>query len=181
MTEVDADVAVVGYGPVGNALAILLAQLGRTVMVLERWPEPYPLPRSVHFDHEVGRILQSCGIGDEMRKISEPAEVYEWRNAAGRTLLRFGQVGDGSSGWPASSMFNQPMAEALLDRRATELGVDLRRSTPIRRGHPTTRGSSSSTRTPPSSSVSGTRSPTRRSRCCARKRDAIPTTDTCQT
>ena len=125
------DVAVVGYGPVGNALAILLAQLGRSVTVLERWPEPYPLPRAVHFDHEVGRILQMCGIGDEIRAISEPAEVYEWRNAAGTTLLRFGQVGDGPSGWPASSMFNQPMAERVLDERARALGVDVRRGVEV--------------------------------------------------
>ena len=125
------DVAVVGYGPVGNALAILLAQLGRSVVVLERWPDPYPLPRAVHFDHEVGRILQMCGIGDEVRAISEPAEVYEWRNAAGTTLLRFGQKGDGPSGWPASSMFNQPMLEAALDRRARALGVDVRRGVEV--------------------------------------------------
>jgi flavoprotein hydroxylase len=129
--DADADVVIVGCGPVGNALAILLAQLGRAVIVLERWPAPYPLPRAVHFDHEVGRILQSCGIGDEVRRISEPAEVYEWRNAAGTTLLRFGQVGDGPSGWPASSMFNQPMLEGLLDRRAAELGVDRRRGVEV--------------------------------------------------
>ena len=79
--EVDCDVVVVGCGPVGLSLAILLAQRGRSVIVLERWPSPYPLPRAVHFDHEVGRILQSCGIGDELRAASEPAEVYEWRNA----------------------------------------------------------------------------------------------------
>ena len=127
----DVDVAIVGYGPVGNALAILLAQLGRTVSVLERWPQPYPLPRAVHFDHEVGRILQSCGIGDELRKISEPADLYEWRNATGRTLLRFGSAGDGPSGWPASSMFNQPELEQLLDRRARELGVDVRRGVEV--------------------------------------------------
>jgi 2-polyprenyl-6-methoxyphenol hydroxylase-like FAD-dependent oxidoreductase len=101
------------------------------VTVLERWPEPYPLPRAVHFDHEVGRILQACGIGDELRAISEPADVYEWRNAGGTTLLRFGQAGDGPSGWPASSMFNQPMLEALLDRRARQVGVDVRRGTEV--------------------------------------------------
>ncbi len=127
----NADVAIVGYGPVGSALAILLAQLGRTVTVLERWPEPYPLPRAVHFDHEVGRILQSCGIGDEVRSISEPADIYEWRNAAGVTLLRFGRAGDGPSGWPASSMFNQPDLEQLLDERARALGVDVRRGVDV--------------------------------------------------
>jgi len=129
--DTDCDVAIVGYGPVGNVLAILLAQLGRSVTVLERWPEPYGRPRAVHFDHEVGRILQSCGIGDELRTISEPADIYEWRNAAGTTLLRFGSPGDGPSGWPASSMFNQPALEHLLDRRARALGVDVRRGVEV--------------------------------------------------
>jgi 2-polyprenyl-6-methoxyphenol hydroxylase-like FAD-dependent oxidoreductase len=127
-----ADVVIVGYGPVGNALAILLGQLDRSVVVLERWPEPYPLPRAVHFDHEVGRIFQSCGVGEEMRACSEPADIYEWRTAAGTTLLRFGQRGNGPSGWPASSMFNQPQAEAVLRRRATELpNVEVRRDVEV--------------------------------------------------
>ncbi|MGH9016257.1 MAG: bifunctional 3-(3-hydroxy-phenyl)propionate/3-hydroxycinnamic acid hydroxylase [Acidimicrobiales bacterium] len=130
-TGPDTDVAIVGYGPVGAALAILLAQRGRSVTVLERWPEPYLLPRAVHFDHEVGRILQSCGIGDEVRAVSEPADIYEWRNAAGTTLLRFGATGNGPSGWPASSMFNQPELEALLDRRARRMGVDVRRGVEV--------------------------------------------------
>jgi flavoprotein hydroxylase len=128
----DADVAIVGYGPVGNTLAILLGQLGRSVVVLERWPEPYPLPRAVHFDHEVGRILQSCGIGEELRSTTEPGEIYEWCNAAGQTLLRFGRIGDGPSGWPLSSMFNQPTLEALLDRRASQLpSIEVRRGVEV--------------------------------------------------
>ncbi len=127
-TEVDADVAVVGAGPVGLVLAILLAQRGRSVVVLEQRPDPYPLPRAVHFDHEVGRILQACGIGEELRAISEPAEVYEWRNAEGATLLRFGRVGTAMSGWPFSSMFCQPELEASLRGRAASLPtLDVRR------------------------------------------------------
>jgi 2-polyprenyl-6-methoxyphenol hydroxylase-like FAD-dependent oxidoreductase len=128
---VDTDVAIVGYGPVGNALAVQLAQLGTSVIVLERWPEPYPLPRAVHFDDEVGRILQMCGIGDEVRAISEPADLYEWRNGAGTTLLRFGRAGDGPSGWPASSMFNQPQLEQVLAERGRELGIDVRRGVEV--------------------------------------------------
>jgi 2-polyprenyl-6-methoxyphenol hydroxylase-like FAD-dependent oxidoreductase len=128
----DADVAVVGCGPVGNTLAVLLGQLGRRVVVLERWPAPYPLPRAVHFDHEVGRILESCAIGDRLRAISEPAPVYEWRNAAGTTLLRFGRTGDGPAGWPLSSMFHQPELEGLLDDRTRDLpGVTVRRGVDV--------------------------------------------------
>lgn len=130
--ELDADVAIVGAGPSGLVLGILLAQLGRSVVVLERWPEPYTLPRAVHFDHEVGRLLQSCGIGAELRALSEPAEVYEWRNGAGTTLLRFGRIGTAASGWPFSSMFCQPELEAAIAARAEALpALELRRGVEV--------------------------------------------------
>lgn len=117
-----ADVAIVGYGPVGQLLAILLGQRGHRVEVIERWPEPYPLPRAVHFDHEVGRILQSAGVAGALAGRSVPAPVYEWRNAAGDTLIRFGRDTERSlSGWPESSMFCQPELEQILDERARSL------------------------------------------------------------
>ncbi len=123
----DCDVAIVGAGPVGLVLGIQLAQRGRSVVILEQWPSPYLRPRAVHFDHEVGRIIQSCGIGDELRSISEPAGVYEWRNGKGTTLLRFGRDGAAMSGWPFSSMLCQPEFEALLRARAESLpSLDLR-------------------------------------------------------
>ena len=82
------DVAIVGYGPVGQLLAILLGERGHRVHVIERWPEPYPLPRAVHFDHEIARILQGVGAMDALS--TEASSIYEWRNAAGDTLMRFG-------------------------------------------------------------------------------------------
>jgi 2-polyprenyl-6-methoxyphenol hydroxylase-like FAD-dependent oxidoreductase len=128
----DADVAIVGAGPSGLVLAVLLAQRGRSVVVLERWEQPYPLPRAVHFDDEVGRLLQACGIGDELRDASEAAEVYEWRNAEGTTLLRFGRIGTGACGGPFSSMFCQPDLEALLEARARTLpSIELRRGVAV--------------------------------------------------
>ncbi len=121
------DVAIVGAGPTGLTLAILLAQAGRSVVILERQATPYGLPRAVHFDNEVGRILQGCGIGDELRRIIEPGDLYEWRAADGTPLLRFGRTGDTSTGWPGSSMFCQPDLEDLLRARAGQLpGVELR-------------------------------------------------------
>ena len=122
------DVAIVGYGPVGATLAILLGQRGLRVAVFEKWPQPYPLPRAVHFDHEIGRVLQATGVADEIRSRSEPADVYTWRNAAGETLLEIGRHGARVSGWPASSMFSQPDLEHVLDARARTLPtVELQR------------------------------------------------------
>lgn len=131
MTDAATDVVVVGSGPVGLTLSILLAQGGHAVTILERQPEPYPLPRAVHFDHEVGRIFQAAGIGAELADASEPADIYEWRNGEGTTLLRLGRVGLGASGWPLSSMFHQPTLEAVLERRAADLGVDIRRGSAV--------------------------------------------------
>ena len=125
--ELDAEIAVVGYGPVGKTLSVLLAQQGHSVVVADRRTSPYPLPRAVHFDHEVARIFQSCGIGAELAQITEPADIYEWRNGQGITLLRLGRIGAGTSGWPESLMFHQPALEELLDRRARDLGVEVRR------------------------------------------------------
>ncbi len=82
------DVAVVGCGPVGGVLATLLGRRGHRVVVIERHAAPYPLPRAVHFDHEVGRILQACGLGADLAEISEPGSEYEWRNGSGQVLLR---------------------------------------------------------------------------------------------
>lgn len=126
------DVAIVGYGPVGQALAILLAQRGWRVGVFEKQPQAYPLPRAVHFDHEVGRILQSCGVADRIRGRTEPTDLYEWRNAAGATLLRFESGPAGVSGWPDGNMFAQPELEAILDTRARSLpGVDVARGVEV--------------------------------------------------
>src|SRR5262245_31639380 len=122
------DVAVVGYGPVGQVLAILLGQMGWKVGVFEKQPAPYPLPRAVHFDHEVARILQATGIGGELPRLTEPAYTYEWRNAAGEMLLLIGSKGFSLSGWPESNMFAQPDLEATLDTRARSLAsVEVRR------------------------------------------------------
>ncbi len=131
MTDV-LDVAIVGYGPVGQTLAILLGQRGWRVGVFEKQPAAYPLPRAVHFDHEVARILQGAGLGEVLPRLSEPADVYEWRNAAGETLLRIGSSAAGLSGWPEANMFSQPDLERELDARARTLpSVEVHRAAEV--------------------------------------------------
>jgi 2-polyprenyl-6-methoxyphenol hydroxylase-like FAD-dependent oxidoreductase len=132
MTLARYDVAIVGYGPVGQTLAILLGRRGWRVGVFERQPAAYALPRAVHFDHEVGRILQDTGIAADLAGTSEPAGVYEWRNAAGDVLLRFTSAAEGACGWPESNMCAQPDLERLLDARARALpAVDVHRGAEV--------------------------------------------------
>lgn len=128
----DADVCIVGHGPVGNVLSILLAQLGHRVEVLERHSSTYPLPRAVHFDGETARILQACGIGELLPSLSSSSGVYEWRNAAGQTLLRFRTNLDSGTGWPHGNMFCQPELERALDTRIPSLpSLRVRRSVDV--------------------------------------------------
>ena len=112
-----ADVAIVGYGPTGQLLALMLGRQGHKVVVVDRWPDLYPLPRAVHFDDEIARILQGAGVMDIVETITEPADFYQWRNAAGDVLMEFDWSGPGHSGWPASNMIPQPQLERILDAK----------------------------------------------------------------
>ncbi len=112
------DVAIVGAGPVGLTLSILLAQRGWKVGIFDKQPAIYPLPRAVHFDHEVARILQAADVIDDIFDTTEAADVYEWRNAAGETLLYLESRALGSCGWPEANMFAQPDLERVLDTQA---------------------------------------------------------------
>ncbi|MFD5625212.1 bifunctional 3-(3-hydroxy-phenyl)propionate/3-hydroxycinnamic acid hydroxylase [Streptomyces sp. NPDC127072] len=120
------DIVIVGAGPVGLACALYLGRAGWGVTVLERWPAPYSRPRAVHFDDEVARLLADAGIGADLARLTEPADTYEWRNAAGETLLAFDWSGVGPSGWPVASMMYQPhLEEALATAAESHPGVAL--------------------------------------------------------
>ena len=60
--EMSCDVAIVGYGPVGMILGVLLAQRGYSVIAVDRWPTRYDLPRAGHFDRETMRTFRISAL-----------------------------------------------------------------------------------------------------------------------
>lgn len=125
--QLDADVIVVGYGPVGQSLAALLGRRGRSVIVCERRVGRYETPRAGHFDHEIMRIFQSFGIADDVARIADPARLYEFLDTDGSVLARLPREWDAPSGWEASYHFYQPELEDVLDSAVRGLPtVDLR-------------------------------------------------------
>ena len=112
------DVAIVGYGPVGQALAALLGRAGHRVAVFERFGEIYRLPRAVHLDHEIMRLLQSLGLAEVLADEMVPVDEYQWFGADGELLLRFEPRSPAPSGWEADYMFFQPELERAIDRHA---------------------------------------------------------------
>jgi 3-(3-hydroxy-phenyl)propionate hydroxylase len=109
-----APVVIVGGGPTGIAAAILLAQHGLPVAVLERHLGVYPHPRAVHLDDEVHRILQQLGIGTAFAGISRPGAGLRVLDAHHRVLAEFRRPPTGPHGYPQANMFDQPDLERLL-------------------------------------------------------------------
>lgn len=112
---IDHDVVIVGLGPTGATLANLLGLCGLSVLVLEKEAQIYDLPRAVHLDDEVMRVLQTVGITETFA-----GQVFINRGMRfvdrGETLLldwpRPQQRSD--QGWHASYRFHQPDLEKLL-------------------------------------------------------------------
>ena len=115
--QLDADVVIVGFGPVGKLLSVQLAQSGHRVLVIDRQASGYPLPRAVTHDSEFARILQSVGLApNTIPDVTEPYDdMYVWRNGEGDVLVEVDWSGQGPSGWYNTYFFNQPALEDKLD------------------------------------------------------------------
>lgn len=113
--SLDADVAIVGAGPVGTLLAILLGKEGKRVTLIERWPGIYDRPRAVTMDHEVARILATFGIdANNDSAIEYHEELYYWKNAELKDLQLVDWKSVSPSGWRVTYWFNQPELEERL-------------------------------------------------------------------
>ena len=108
-------VVVVGAGPAGIAAATLLGQYGIETLVLDRHETVYPLPRAVHADDEVYRILARLGVGDEFAAHSRPALGLRLIDPKMRVLSEIPRsTKPSANGFPQMNMFDQPELEAML-------------------------------------------------------------------
>jgi 3-(3-hydroxy-phenyl)propionate hydroxylase len=103
----DYDVAIVGMGPVGATLANLLALRDLQVLIVDREPEIYALPRAVQFDGECMRVFQTIGIADEMLPDLLVVPGMRFVDSSGNIIVDWTRpTGLGPHGWPASYRFH---------------------------------------------------------------------------
>ena len=126
-------VIVVGAGPVGCTAALLLADLGIHVTLLERHTEPHPLPRAVHLDDEVARILDRIGVSEGFLARSRPGSGLRLLDAGHRVMAEFTRDHKPSvHGFAQANMFHQPDLEELLFARVAEQPlIDFRRGAEV--------------------------------------------------
>lgn len=118
----ETDVAIVGGGPVGTFLAILLGRKGHKVTLVERWTGAYGRPRAVTYDHEIARLLAVLGIDSENDPaISYHDELYYWKDANRENLQIVDWQSQSASGWRVRYWFNQPQLESRLTGLADAL------------------------------------------------------------
>src|SRR5687767_8956612 len=110
----DTEVAVCGFGPVGQLAALLLGRLGVRVVVLERAAGPFGAPRAAVTDDACQRILARAGVDAPLHV---PASVA-MLTAGGREL----PILDPARGAvPALASFDQVELEAALSAAASQV------------------------------------------------------------
>ena len=124
MTEAgfDADVLVVGLGPVGATTAALLAIRGLKVLVYDRLPDLYPLPRAIGLDHEVMRVMQELGVATRVLPHVSPYLPSEYLGMEGQLIKRLDAAPPPyRTGWASNWVFDQPKFEHVLRARLLEM------------------------------------------------------------
>ncbi len=126
-------VIIVGAGPAGCTAALLLAGYGIPVTLLERYPQPHPLPRAVHLDDEVARTLDRIGVAEGFLARSRPGSGLRLLDASHRVMAEFHREHQASQhGFPQANMFHQPdLEELLLARAKAHPLIDFRRGAEV--------------------------------------------------
>ena len=109
----DADVIVVGAGPVGLTIANTLGLHGVGVLLLENGDALIDYPRAVGMDDECLRTIHGIGLIDAVQQHLTPFHWMRFVNASCRVYASIEPRTD-EFGWSRRNVFNQPMVDLEL-------------------------------------------------------------------
>ena len=118
------DVIIVGYGPVGAMLALLLKEQGLRAVVVSRDREIEPYPRAAHFDDEIIRVYQTVGLAHLAESMENPPRYQYFDKDWTPFLSRLFPAGISDQSYEHDFMFFQPDIEkAMRDRLSSGSGA----------------------------------------------------------
>lgn len=151
----DADVAVIGFGPVGAALGGLLGKCGLRVLIIEKDEAVFPLPRAAHVDHTGLRTIQELGCLDSLLPKMVRNKRLDLLDAKRRLLARISADQQSISGLPTSVYFYQPEFDTALRNATADCpNVEVRLNTEMTTLDPDAEGVTVQVRTPSGGSES---------------------------
>jgi 3-(3-hydroxy-phenyl)propionate hydroxylase len=112
-SDLCADVAIVGYGPVGVTAANYLGEAGLDVVTIERDRAPYARARAISTDEEVLRCWQHAGLAEELKADMLGDRPIDFVDRRGRSFLSFKPKSRGN-GHPTQMFIYQPALERTL-------------------------------------------------------------------
>ena len=108
------DVAIIGCGTTGLALARLLAKERLRVALIDSARVPRGFPRATNLDDDTMRSFQTLGLGRLSERFS-PVGIYRFFDSNWRPVMEFPMDGElTDQGWRAEYTFHQPDFEAVL-------------------------------------------------------------------
>ncbi|MBV8965207.1 MAG: bifunctional 3-(3-hydroxy-phenyl)propionate/3-hydroxycinnamic acid hydroxylase, partial [Mycobacteriaceae bacterium] len=109
----EADVVIVGAGPVGLTLANILGLQDIRTLIVEERHTLIDYPRGVGLDDEALRTFQSIGLAEQILPHTVPNQILRFFDANRRLLAEMAPP-DARFGWPKRNGFVQPMVDAEL-------------------------------------------------------------------
>lgn len=119
------DVVIIGGGPVGCLLSVLLSDMGVTNAVIERDEEPYQLPRAIVLDDEIQRLLHDHGMGPWLEANTSRLEVADFVDGNGTHILGASVPPIGLQGLPPVVVHYQPELDVMLRAEAEARGAQV--------------------------------------------------------
>ena len=122
------NVLVVGAGAAGTAVAILLAEGGVAVDVIERAPDLAAIGSGITLQGNALRVLRQLGVWDEVAESGYAFDSLGMRapDAAGTLVVELDELRTGGPDLPSTlGMYRPALARILVDR-ASSLGAAIR-------------------------------------------------------
>ena len=132
MSHDSTEVLIVGAGPTGLLLALVLTKLGVSVRIIDQAAEPGTTSRALAVQARTLEFYRQLDLADEVvRRGLRINALNMWRQGKQVAHVELGPMGEGLSPFPFGMIFPQDEHEGLLVDKLRTLGIAVERRTSL--------------------------------------------------